>query len=247
MRSQNSLAPISFTLAVLVSQLGVMPFAAAIPNPIDHGRSRKESLPDVPSTPPPSGNRQPGGSLSGDLALCPEKPQPLTAITPVNVQGKTLENNPTFWFYMPYTADEVAGGDFSILTRDETERIYETSFALPAEPGMISITVPEEVAIMLENGQYYHWYLNVSCLSSEEAETDLNIDGWVQRVSSAPQDSLSPEIWYDMVDQLAGELQVCSAVNKADIKNRWANLLSSVDLDELSEEPVIGPVILTDD
>ena len=249
MRSQNRLALVSFAWVALLGTLGFMPIASAIPNPIDNGRGRKAELPDAPSTPPPSGNRQPGGSLSGVPAVCPQKPQKLTAITPANVHGKTLAGYPTtFWFYMPYTVDEVASGDFSILTATEDDRVYETSFELPVQPGFVSITLPADIANSLEEDQYYHWYLNVSCIASDEAVSDLNIDGWVQPVAAASPvqgNALSSDIWYDKVDQVASQLQTASP-NDGDIRRTWADLLESVDLDEFTQYPVVGPVTLTD-
>ncbi len=268
MRSQNRLAPISFTLALLISQMALMPLALAIPNPTNNGRGQKESLPappatpipdngprvpagtlkqeplpEQPTTPPPDGNRQPGGALSEELAICPAKSQNLTAVTPVNVQGKTLSGHPTFWFYMPYTADEVKLGEFSILNQAEDEHIYKTSFDLPNQPGFVSITLPADEARELEVGQYYHWYLTLSCVSSDGTESNLEIDGWVERVASAPQDYPSPEIWYDMVDGVAKQLQTVTASD--DLRETWTELLKSVELCELTEAPVVGPVMLT--
>lgn len=254
MRSQNRLAPVSFTLAILLSQLGLPPVASAISNPSSHGYHQKsDDLPTPPQTPIPSGNRSPGGSLSGDQAVCPPTPQQLTALTPISAQGKTLSGHPTFWFYVPYTAAEVEKGEFSILTQNEDERIYETSFQLPDQPGFISITVPAGEASSLQEGQYYHWYLNLSCASTAEAKTDLNIDGWVQRIGSASEADTQegdtvPGVWYDAAADLAAQLHTVSDTDNAvEIEQAWAELLKSVDLDALVQEPVVGPVRLIDE
>ena len=251
MRSQNRLALVSFSLALLLSPIVLMPFAAAIPNPIDNGRGQKADLPAAPSTPPPPGRRQPGGSL-GEPAVCPARPQALTAITPADVHGKTLSENPTFWFYIPYTADEVQSGEFSILTRNEDQRIYETSFKLPEQPGLVSITLPDDGSVNLEAGQYYHWYLSLSCVSATEAKTNLNIDGWVQRLESTPElevqvENPSSDIWYDVVDNLAIQLQISPDANETGLEQAWIELLDSVDLSEFIQKPIIGPVLITDD
>ncbi|NEQ50072.1 MAG: DUF928 domain-containing protein [Leptolyngbya sp. SIO3F4] len=249
MRSQKLLAPISLTLAVLLSQFGVIPLASAIPNPIDNGK--QETLPRVPTTPPPqetgrTGNRTPGGGLDGEQSVCPAKNQELTAITPSTVYGKTLSAHPTFWFYMPYTADEVEQGEFTILTEDEFERVYQTSFKLPERPGFVSITLPMAESSGLEMGKDYHWYLELSCIADEESKTDLNIDGWVQRISSTPElenkvINLSPEVWYDSFDYLAKQLQSGAGFGQA-----WVDVLQSVELEQFTQEPLVGPVMLTD-
>ncbi|MGD1949233.1 MAG: DUF928 domain-containing protein [Leptolyngbyaceae cyanobacterium] len=243
MRSQNLLASVSFTLAILANQLGSIAISSAIPNSINS--RTKQELPPVPSTPrPPAGNRTPGGGL-GEQAVCPVTQHELTAITPTDTHGTTVSEYPTFWFYMPYTADEVQNGEFSILTQDEETRIYKTSFEPPAQAGFVSITLPADIETSLQEGQYYHWYLTLSCLSSTEAVTNLNIDGWIQRVSSAPDRTLSPEMWYDMVDYVAAQLQTAPA-NESELRQLWADLLQSVGLDQFTQEPVIGPVVLTD-
>lgn len=247
MRSQNRLAPISFTLAALLSQLALPPTASAIPNPIDNGRGRKaEELPPEPATPPPDGNRTPGGGL-GNQAACPEKPQKLTAITPLNAHGKSLSDAPTFWFYMPYTAAEVNGGEFSVLTPDEEQHIYHTELTLPDQPGLVSITIPASEATDLEPGQYYHWYLNLYCESANQSETNLNIDGWVQHLASTPDleqqvEDSSPEIWYDAINDLAGQLQYACATTKSEHQQTWTTLLQAVELEHFSQTPFIGPV-----
>ncbi|MEL6130204.1 MAG: DUF928 domain-containing protein [Cyanobacteria bacterium J06554_1] len=250
MRSQNRLAPISFTLAILLSQLGFIPLASALPNSTSH--HSKQALPPVPITPaPPPGNRTPGGGLDGEPSVCPAKPQELTAITPVDAHGKTLAEHPTFWFYMPYTADEVAGGEFLILTEDEERYVYQTSFKLPEQPGLISITLPAEESASLKEDTYYHWYLNLYCAPDATTETDLNIDGWVQRVSSTsatrqPSSNLSADIWYDTIDYIAKQLYTPS-IDSNGLGQLWTDLLESVELEEFTQEPVVGPVVLAED
>ncbi|MEO1404024.1 MAG: DUF928 domain-containing protein [Cyanobacteria bacterium J06635_1] len=173
--------------------------------------------PDPPSAPPPRGRRQPGGSL-GDEASCPAVPKPLTALVPDSGLGQTLAEEPTFWFYMPYTAEQVQLGEFSILTQDETQRIYKTHFTPPATPGFVSIQVPSEAASNMLEGQYYHWYLNLYCAST--AQPDLKINGWVQPLADTPEhiqqvNNLSPDIWYDVVSVLAEQLQGVSQTSIA--------------------------------
>ncbi|MEM9905933.1 MAG: DUF928 domain-containing protein [Cyanobacteria bacterium P01_D01_bin.44] len=168
--------------------------------------------PDPPSAPPPRGRRQPGGSL-GDEASCPAAPKPLTALIPDSGLGQTLADEPTFWFYSPYTAEEVQLGEFSILTQDETQRVYKTHFTLPARPGFVSIQVPRQAASNLIDGQYYHWYLNLYCGST--AQPDLKIDGWVQPLPRTAEhvqqaNNLSSDLWYDVVSTLAEQLQSVS-------------------------------------
>ncbi|MEM6251528.1 MAG: DUF928 domain-containing protein [Cyanobacteria bacterium P01_D01_bin.156] len=257
MRYQNRLTFVSFVLAVLISHLGLTAGVSAIPNPIDNGGrdQRTASLPDAPSTPPPTGERTPGGGLGEDV--CPETPHDLTAITPVTVYGKTLSERPTFWFYMPYTAAEVQKGEFSVLTSNDEDWLYRAEFVLPEQPGLVSITLPPDAIANLEVGERHHWYLKLFCNSTSTAKTNININGWVDRVAATPEmqrqvmDS-SPEVWYDTIARLADRMKAQrapGAVKTADciaIEQKWGELLESVDLAEFIQTPVLGPVELVE-
>ncbi|MEA5464414.1 DUF928 domain-containing protein [Leptothoe sp. PORK10 BA2] len=247
MRSQNRLAPASFTLALLFSHLGYAPLAAAIPQEIaaHGGHSQQANLPPAPSTPPPNGQRRPGGSL-GPESVCFQTPQPLTAITPVDVHGKTISDQPTFWFYTPYTAADVAQGEFSILTQDEQQEVYAAAFKLPDQPGLFSITLPADQAASLEKGAYYHWYLILDCTAEADSQNKLSIDGWIQPVAATPEleeniETISSELWYDTIDYLLDQVE-----NSPREIPLWVELLEAVDLDEFTQVPVVGPVMMID-
>lgn len=251
MRSQNRLALVSFSLAVLVSQLGFMTNVSAIPNPIDNGGGRRErrtaSLPPAPSDPPPGGERTPGGAL-GEDPVCPATPQDLTAITPETVYGKTLSERPTLWFYIPYTSADVEKGEFTVLTADDTERVYRATFTLPDQPGLVSLTLPEAAMVNLEEGQRYHWYLKVFCASDTTEKTNININGWIDRLvatSERRQQIIegSPEIWYDAVHHVAKHLQTAPCETMGQM---WNELLDSVELEQFVEAPILGPLALTE-
>ena len=180
--------------------------------------------------------------------MCPATPQELTAITPTTVYGKTLSERPTLWFYMPYTAADVEKGEFSVLTADDTERVYRATFTLPDQPGLVSITLPEAAMVSLDEGQRYHWYLKIFCTSDAAAKTNININGWIDRVVATPdrQQQItegSPEIWYDAVHRLADYLQTTQCETMGQI---WNGLLESVNLEQFSQTPMLGPLVLTD-
>ena len=253
MRSQTFLASIS--LAVMLGQAGTVPPAAAISHSTDSGNKQLQpvvepELQPVPPTPKPaSGSRTPGGGLGDPISVCPETSQELTAIAPADVYGRSISNTPTFWFYVPYTAADV-DGKFSVVTEDEFERVYEIDFELPEQPGLVSVTLPADVTAELEELANYHWYLQLSCVAEETIKTNLTVDGWLQWLQPTPErqqmvNALSPEFWYDVLDSLAVELPTSSA--DAPESAEWSELLQSVDLAHLAEEPIAGPVIVTDE
>lgn len=218
------------------------------------------SPPDPPSNPPPDGRREPGGSLSGNEdQSCPPHSMPLTAITPPNAQGLTLSEQPTFWFYIPYAPDDVQIGEFSILTRDETQDVYRTFFHLPETPGLVSLQLPDSEDIHLQEDQYYHWYLKLYCGESNDVPDlntiasvapDLTINGWVKRVAPTPERESQilngfPDIWYDTVAHLAEQRQA-SPPTIENLEEQWAELLAYGELENFVEEPLVGSVLMLD-
>ncbi|MEM9447112.1 MAG: DUF928 domain-containing protein [Cyanobacteria bacterium P01_E01_bin.6] len=224
----------------------------------------KNGLPDPPSNPPPNGQREPGGSLSGEIASCPVLSVPLTAITPPDVHGQTLSEQPTFWFYIPYSSENVKVGEFSILTRDETQEVYRQPFYLPETPGLMSIQLSADDENLLQEGLYYHWYLTLYCgepthgadLSSYDADVianevpDLTIHGWVQRVADTPERQSqivggASDVWYDAIAYLAEQLQKPSQGGH-DIQAQWEALLNEAELNQLVDKPIVGSVVVHD-
>jgi len=224
----------------------------------------KDGPPDVPPNPLPPGQREPGGSLGEPEAVCPAVPGTLTAIAPPNVQGKTISEQPMFWFYVPYGAEQPGVGEFSLFTQNVQQELYRGYFSLPTTAGFVGIPIPVAVGSQLQNSNHYRWYLNLYCQEpTESAESEplnietiptevpnLSIYGWVQRVeaTSEHQSLISngaDTIWYDAIAHLAQQLQDPAQSNQ-DVQEKWTELLSSVGLDDLADEPVIGPVLLID-
>ena len=71
------------------------------------------------------------------------------------------------------------------------------------------------------------------------------MDGWVQRIlpksSTTNQiDTAAPEGWYDAVNNLANRLIASPQDTK--LRQEWTDLLKSVGLQNLAQEPLIGSV-----
>lgn len=250
--------PLGFSLSILLAlpnaSLGPNP-AVATQHPDRFQTSQQQAdppLPTPPPTPPPSGQRTPGGGLSGQNSGCPQTQLPLTALTPLNVQGVTLSQQPTFWFFLPYAPEEIQMGEFSLISPDETEQLYRFSFQLPQTPGLVSISWPDSVDFSLRQDQYYHWYLNLYCADNLTSRPDFSINGWVQRMTSTLQrqqqiSNAAPDVWYDAIHRIALQLQSPDPdPETATLRQNWAQLLNSVGLDALITKPIIGPVIPID-
>jgi hypothetical protein len=150
-------------------------------------------------------------------------------------------------FYVPYASDDVRFGEFSLLVGpEEKQKLYKTRFTLPQTPGIVSITLPSAPEYALEEGQYYHWYFTLYCQSNTSSQPDVDVNGWVQRVALTPErdrqiNAATPDVWYDASANLAQSLR--ASPQDAKLKNDWLNLLKSIGLEDLAQEPLVGPVI----
>ncbi len=204
----------------------------------------KQLPPAPPSTPPPNRTRS-GGSL-GDEAVCTAGDQSVRALIPVENPVLTTAAHPTFLFYVPYGSEQVQYGEFSVLVGvNEMQRLYRTRFMLPAQPGIVSIQLPESPDYQLKEDTFYHWYFKLACAG--HTTPNIQVDGWVQRVALTPDrqrqiDSASPEVWYDALAQVA-EQRLTDPQNPA-LMTQWQNLLTTINATELIEMPIVGSVQL---
>lgn len=215
-----------------------------------------------PEGAPEGGTRQDAGTRSGQ---CPRVDKPLTALVPITqktagegqspstakttsqvVLGLTAKEHPTFWFYVPYALTSSRAVEF-VLQDDKGNDIYQTKFA-PSEtsPGIVGFELPSTVP-PLEVNKMYHWYFLVYC----NAEDPAFVDGWVQRVAGnpslkSPLEQATPQeivavytkggIWYDAVTSLAKLRH--KTPEDATLKEEWANLLESINLEAIAPEPI---------
>ena len=204
--------------------------------------------PDKPSDKgPPPGRRVPGGDLDPLSPNCKKTSLPLTVLVPANSQGTITSERLTLWFYVPYAAEDITSAEFLLLNGDETEYVYKTRFTLPKTPGIVSISVPLSAKTSLETGKYYHWYLRFTCKGSTINTPDIEVDGGVQRILHKPSttnqiDAAASEGWYDAVNNLANRLIASPQDTK--LKQEWTDLLKSVGLENLAQEPLIGSVTI---
>lgn len=206
------------------------------------GAQVKQFPPPPPSTPPPNRTRS-GGSL-GDEATCHAGDRSVRALIPIENPVLTTAEHPTFLVYVPYGSDQVEYGEFSVLVGlNEMQRLYQTRFTLPAQPGIVSIRLPDAPEYALQENEYYHWYFKLACAGS--STTNIQVDGWVQRVALTPDrqsqiESAAPVVWYDALAKVA-EQRMADPQSPA-LLSQWQNLLTTIDAAELVEEPIAGPV-----
>jgi hypothetical protein len=237
---------LEFGFAIVAILIGITPYSSWVQT------SFKVLVTQNPEKPadkdPPSGRRRSGGDLDPINLNCKKTSQPLTAIVPVNSQGKITSERFTLWFYVPYTPEDITSAEFSVLNEDETDYVYQTQFMMPKTAGFASISLPLSGKNLLEIGKNYHWYLKFKCKGSTSNAPDIETDGWVKRIASTPIttnqiNTATPEIWYDAVNNLAN--RILASPQDTKLKQEWTDLLKSVGLSHLAQEPLISPVIIS--
>ena len=190
----------------------------------------------------PPRNRNAGAPSGRQFAgarrdLCPLTIHPLTALTPSTNLGFTLNEHPVLWFYMPYAQPQAYEIEFVLIDPEEND-VYKQNVPLPAEPGVISIQVPDSVPA-LEAEKSYRWVISVMCNPGNRSG-DATVNGWIERIE---QDDLESQLaaattfedrmllysennlWYDVITTLA-QLRRDEPAN-AEIQVLWADLLTS--------------------
>jgi len=225
----------------------------------DNFHKAQYERPDNLGKPPTTG----GGTQSGDPLKCPQdadlpypKP-PLTALMPleapninpnINSLGLTVSEHPEFFVYVPQTSATEA--EFFLIDKENNE-VYQTNLPLSGEPGIVSVSLPEELP-PLEVGQNYRWFFAVICDPDHRIE-DLIVRGWTQRRELEADLATKLErtttagdrsfiyaqngIWHDSLSILAEEIR--NSNRNALAMVQWKLLLESAGLDTVTEVPLL--------
>jgi hypothetical protein len=197
-------------------------------------------LPRPPDTGTPTGRPVPG--TTRPEAACPATAKPLMAIVANNGKDFTLSAHPTFWFYIPYRAEQLKTIEFMLLNRNERETIYQTSIKLMDKPGLIKVALPNDSQFALAENQTYRWRLNLDCQPDRTLEPDLAIDGWVRRLPMNSQLE-NNHIWMDAIARAAEQ----HFANPTDVTSHrsWRQILHILNLSELAEEPLTNTELIS--
>lgn len=182
------------------------------------------------------------------------------------VWGRTSEAYPTFWFYIPYEykKSELEQGKFVLL--DEEDRIVSNggtpifvALSQVNKPSLAKFTLPNNEK-SLEIDKKYKWFFSIIC-DEQKPSRNPSISGWIERVS-LPVLPLNnylyyarQNIWYDAVTQIADSYQSTiqtqsqtfsasikkpvTVVSQSSIQEDWQNLLQSLNLDKISDAPIV--------
>ncbi|MBT9313663.1 DUF928 domain-containing protein [Leptothoe kymatousa] len=257
------LSPVIFALwssVLLCPCLSPLSVAQAQQSTIDTP-SYNYSAPILASLGSPPGRRGSATRNETPPACVPSTPLDLTALVPrtreplvsdtlgqlnnkdyESVLSVTTQESPRFWFYVPNFPDSVS---FEFVLQDDQENtLYESTLATSTE-GIIQFTLPGDVPIQVN--KLYTWSLVANCDpvnppfvygSIARVTVDPSVDLSLAEATPKEQAAIyaSNGLWQDAIT-LLGELYQ-SAPNDPDIANAWTNLLSSVNLAEVAEQPM---------
>lgn len=178
---------------------------------------------------------------------------PLTALIPGNNRGLTVASHPSFFVYVPQTS---ARQIYFSLKDENNVGIYQAKLPISGNSGVVKISLPPDQT-PLETGKTYDWSVALMC---QPAQPDMPwVTGQVQRVpleeNITPDLSSNPSIqqavfygqagiWYDtlnilfQLNQSAG-LGNTSTIDVSFLNQNWVNLLNSVGLNAIADEPLI--------
>ncbi|MDZ7961370.1 MAG: DUF928 domain-containing protein [Aulosira sp. DedQUE10] len=209
--------------------------------------------PKPPATGTPKGNSTPG--TTRPEAMCKQTNKPLTALNANNGNDFTASPYPSFWFYMPYSQDDIRHAEFILLDGQERTTIYQTTVKLATKTGLIKITLPSGSQNLLQPNQNYRWYLMLNCQGSNSGEPDAVVDGWIQRKVITSNllhhqvDKLHKYIfytknnlWFDAVNDVA-ELHF-KYPRDVEIQAAWTNLLKQLDKEWVAPEELVNTAIV---
>jgi Domain of Unknown Function (DUF928) len=187
---------------------------------------------------------------TGSRGDCPPVNIPLTALIPENNQALTVSAHPRFWVFVPYKSADIIAGEF-VLQDENDNDIYRTKFTPPETPGIVNIDLKKSAP--LQTNTNYQWYFKLYC-SQQKLSNPVFVKGLIKRTAINPEVEkklqiahtsqerfniyFQNNIWYEAVTELA--TMYAHKAEKHNFLNNWFSLLKSVDLENLTSQPIIG-------
>ncbi len=233
-------------LSLLVPGLAIPPIAAEAASP-KPAISAPQKL-SLNFKPPKRGapRATAGGATRG---ACTSGAKSITPLTPKGQVGLTVTERPSFFAYIPQSRGQTA--EFLLLSNDDTEVVYQTTFTLPSKAGVLRFDLPAD-APTLKPGQEYHWFITLNCDLNKGPSGNPTIEGWIERLEpnsdlkkalttakpdERPAVLAEAGIWHDTLAALANLRR--TSPNNVKLSQDWRTLLQSVGLDAIATEPLV--------
>lgn len=204
----------------------------------------------TPPAPGLPGRREAGGTRGSGNCIDHSQldDSQLVALMPIDNYGRTLSGYPTLFWRVPSNQAEA----IELVLFDEADNeIYRTILQITGEAGIVSLALPAHAGMPpLEVDALYRWSFSLICDSADRS-ADLYTEGWLHRVEPAPDlaaeieaaaESDRPSIyaaaglWHDALSAIAEQRRTNPEDEAA--AARWRNLLESVGLGAVADEPL---------
>jgi hypothetical protein len=134
------------------------------------------------------------------------------------------------------------------LQDQQSNTIYQTAIALPEKPGIISVSVPNNIPLAVN--KRYRWFLTVDC-DPQNDSSPTYVEGVIKRVTldekvteklatATPLQRfdiyLQNGIWHEALKTLS-QLRQDKPEDKA-IQEQWQSLLTSIRLEDVASQPL---------
>ncbi len=196
--------------------------------------------------------RTQGGATRGGCFLNTESAVPLI---PASKEAQlTTAEHPTFFFYIPQTAQQVQALEFVLRDDATTKPLYKQSFKPVGQPGIVSVTIPTDQP-SLNTGKQYSWDFSIICdLHSRDKDgllkgkierlQDENLADQIQQTTKP----LDQAIIYATAGFWENSLSIIANLrrdrpNDPEVQKYWADLLKSVNLDKVVEQPLLPSLV----
>lgn len=190
---------------------------------------------------------------------CPDVNIPLTALTPAYKKpdgnflwGKTLDERPTFWVYVPYSLTDKRPGELRLRETKANGGTVLKSVATVTgtSPGVIGVRLP--IGKTLKPNEMNFWQFVVRC-DPDDASSNQFVSSTVTLVQpsaalakqlkqATPKQKVAiyakEEYWYDYITILGGLRK--ANPRDAEVNKAWQNLLHSINHDNIADKPIGG-------
>ena len=218
---------------------------AAIRNVTNYIQGRRSLISFVPGKP----RRVETAASRG---ACFQNSEVVIPLIPTNEEAQqTTQDHPTFFFYIPQTSNTVAGLEFTLREDEDSDPVYKETFPPVRQAGIVSITLPANQPA-LKAGKQYKWTFSMIC-DPNSRDLDIFLNGQIEIIQDeniAAQIQETPKpldravlyatagLWENAISILVDLRR--QNPNNPEVKQYWADLLKSVELEKVTDKPLLS-------
>ncbi|MDZ7958402.1 MAG: DUF928 domain-containing protein [Aulosira sp. DedQUE10] len=219
----------------------------AVRNVTGYIQGRRSLIGFVPGKPSRVGSAASRGA-------CFQHGEVVIPLIPTNKEAQyTTKEHPTFFFYIPKASRTVTGLEFVLRDDENIDPLYKEAFKPFEQAGIVAITLKGDQPL-LKAGKEYTWAFSMIC-DPNSRDRDLYLEGKIQlmqdeNIAAQLQETPTPldravlyataGFWENALSILAGLRR--QSPNDPQVKQYWSDLLKSVKLDAVADQPLLPPV-----